>query len=201
MIEINLVPENLRKTRRGAAQTKKPLVEGQAGLPQQAIVTILSIFTAFLIGLLIAGQVYIASQISKRNILKQEHALVEQGRKNVEKIIKEMGELKERVKILEKVVGVKTIVWAEKLNEVSDHLPRGVWLTKVALEAKFLVIEGSAVSKTKTEIADIHALTGKLKTSKIFMANLKDLELDMIKTRAVENTSVADFKIKAQLAK
>ncbi len=197
MIEINLVPENMRKNRR--AQTAATAVEVSSGLPQHVIYGILGVFTAILVVLVIVFQVVITTQISKRNYFKKEFAAIDKQRENVKKIKKEMEELKERVKTLEKVVGNRTIVWAQKLNEISDHLPRGVWLTKVALEAKFLIVEGSAVSKTKSEITDIHALTGKLKASKSFMENLKSLELDMIKARAVDNLSVADFKIKAQL--
>lgn len=199
MIEINLVPENMRKSRRVQTSAAAPRVS--AGLPGPVVFTVLGGFTLFLIVLLLAFQVYLATQISKRNDLKQQLASIEQQRTNIEKIKKEMKELKERVKTFEKVVGITTILWAQKLNEISDNLPRGVWLTKVALEANFLIIEGSAVSKVKTEIADIHTFTGKLKSNKSFMANLKTLELDMIKAHKVENLSVADFKIKAELAK
>ncbi len=197
MIEINLVPENMRKNRR--AQAAAVTNEVSSGLPQHVIYGILGVFTAILVVLVIVFQVIVTTQISKRNYFKKEMAAIEKQRENIQKIKKEMEQLKERVKTFEKVVGTHTVVWAQKLNEISDHLPRGVWLTKVALEGKFLIVEGSAVSKTKTEIADIHALTGKLKASQSFMANLKSLELDMIKAHNVENLSVADFKIKAQL--
>jgi Tfp pilus assembly protein PilN len=199
MIDINLIPESMRKNRRAkmvAAATSAP-----AGLSKSSIFGLLGAFTALLILALLGCQGYLALQISKRNNLKKQLADIEQARKNVELTIKEIKDLNVRVKTLEKVVGERTILWAEKLNEISDNLPRGVWLTKVALEAQFLVLEGSAVSKMKTEIADIHILTGKLKTSKSFMVNLKSLELDMIKARNVDNLSVADFKIRAELEK
>ncbi len=199
MIEINLVPENMRKTRRAQAPAASAKVS--TGLPQHVVFGILGAWTTFLIILLLVFQVFLATQISKRNKLKEDLASMDQARENIEKIKKEMKELKERVKTYEKVIGTTTTLWAEKLNEISDNLPRSVWLTKVALEAKFFIVEGSAVSKMKTEIADIHALVGKLKTSKSFMADLKNLELDMIKAHNVENLSVADFKIKAALAK
>ncbi len=199
MIDINLIPESMRKNRR--AKTVVAATSAPAGLPKSVIFGLLGAFTALLILALLGCQGYLALQISKRNNLKKKLADIEQARKNVELTIKEIKDLNVRVKTLEKVVGGRTILWAEKLNEISDNLPRGVWLTKVALEAQFLVLEGSAVSKMKTEIADIHILTGKLKTSKSFMLNLKSLELDMIKARNVDNLSVADFKIRAELEK
>ncbi|MCB9757185.1 MAG: PilN domain-containing protein [Candidatus Omnitrophica bacterium] len=202
MIDINLVPENMRKNRRSkAVAATSPSSAVVTGLPQTVVFGILGAFTALLILVLLGCQGYLALQISKRNNLKKQLADIEQARKNVEVTIKEIKDLNVRVKTLEKVVGGRTILWAEKLNEISDNLPRGVWLTKVALEAQFLVLEGSAVSKMKTEIADIHLLTGKLKSDKNFMVNLKSLELDMIKARNVDNLSVADFKIKAELEK
>ncbi len=199
MIEINLVPEHLRKKRRVQSASATAGSSPRTGLPIGVIVGIIGFFTGILIVGLIIFQVFLAVQISKRNNLKSQLAGMEQERNNVEKIIKEMKELKDRLKTLEKVIGTSTVLWAEKLNDVSDNLPRGVWLTKVGLEGNFFVVEGSAVSKMKTEIADVHALTGKLKSSKSFMASLKNLDLDMIKARTVGTLSVADFKIKAEL--
>lgn len=199
MIDINLVPENMRKNRR--SKTVAVSSAAVTGLPQTVVFGILGAFTVLLIIALLGCQGYLALQISKRNNLKKQLADIEQARKNVEMTIQDIKNLNVRVKTLEKVVGGRTILWAEKLNEISDNLPRGVWLTKVALEAQYLVLEGSAVSKMKTEIADIHILTGKLKGNKGFMANLKSLELDMIKARNVDNLSVADFKIRAELEK
>lgn len=199
MIDINLVPENLRKKRR-----VQPVViqeEVQSGLPKETIFTILGVFAGLLVAAVLVFQYYVSRQIAQRNELRQQMEAINKDKKNIENIIKEKKDLDGRVKTFEKVVGTQTVVWAEKLNEISDNLPRSIWLTKVALESDSLIIEGSAVSKLKTEISDIHSLTGKLKSSDIFMSNLKDLELEQIKTRPVNALSVADFRIKAVLIK
>lgn len=194
MIEINLVPEQLRKKRRAAA-----IVESSGGLPKEAIIGIVGAFTFVLILVFIAVQTYAGLQVAKRNNLKQQMAAIDADKKNVEKVIAEMKSLKERAKTLETVVAPYAIFWAEKINTVSNELPRGVWLTKLALEDKYLIIEGSAVSKTKTEISDIHLFMGRLKANKEYMAKLKNLDLDMIKARPVDTLTVADFKIKAEI--
>lgn len=198
MIEINLVPENLRKKRRAqAAAVAGPTV----GLPKEVILGMLGAFTALLIVLLLVFQGFIAMQIHKRNNLKKEHESIAGEKKNVDTVMKEMKDLKERAKTLESVAGAKPVRWSEKLNNLSDSLPRSIWLTKVALEGKYLIVEGSAVSKTKSEISDVHVLIGKLRSSKTFMTNLNNLELDVIKARNVDGLPIADFTIRAAIEK
>ncbi len=199
MIEINLVPEILRKKKRAASSA---VVAGpSSGLPKEAIFGIIGGFVAILVVLSLAIQVFITTRIAARNSLKKQLEEVAAPKKNIDRIMNEMKVLKTRSKTLEDVVGKKQVTIAAKLNEISDHLPRGVWLTKVAMEGKYFIIEGSAVSKTGSEIADIHALAGSLKESKLFMSGLKNLELDMIKARTGETLPIADFTMKAEIAK
>lgn len=195
MIDINLVPENLRKKKRQAAPSAP-----SKGLPKEVLIGIIggSVFLLVLFSLGI--QAFITIKIAKRNELKKQSDEIAPGKKNVDQVKKELAEMKVKVKTYEDALGKQQLFVAPKLNVLSDSLPRGIWLTKVALEGKFFIIEGSAVSKTKTEISEIHALASSLKESKEFMANLKNLELDMIKARSVDNLSVADFTIKAETA-
>ena len=197
MIEINLVPENLRKKRRGPVVTPGPVT----GLPKEALIGTAGGFVALLIVLSLILQGYITMRVFNRNALKKGVDSIAAAKTNVEKVIDEMKQIKGRVKTLEDVVGRRKISVAQKLNELSDNLPRGVWLTKVAMEGKFFIIEGSAASKAKSEINDVHALAANLKASKNFMENFKNLEVNMIKARSVEGLPIADFTIKAELAK
>lgn len=194
MIEINLVPEQLRKKRRAAA-----MVESLGGLPKELILGIVVAFTLVLILVFLGFQAYAGLRIAKRNDFNRQLAAIDAEKKNVEKVLAEMKTLKERAKTLETVVAPYNIFWAEKINVVSNEVPRGVWLTKLALEDKYLIIEGSAVSKTKSEITDIHSFMARLKANKDFMTKLKNLDLDMIKARNVDTLTVADFKIKAEI--
>jgi len=195
MIEINLVPEQYRKKRRAAT-----IVESSGGLPKEVMIGIVGAFTFVLILVFLGFQAYIGLRVAKRNNLQQQLAAIDTEKKNVDKVITEMKALKERAKTFETVAAPYAIFWAEKINVVSNELPRGVWLTKFALEGDYLIIEGSAVSKVKSEISDIHSFMGKLKANKEFMTKLKNLDLDMIKARNVETLTVADFKIKAEVA-
>ena len=194
MIEINLVPEQLRKKRRAAA-----IVESVGGLPKEVMIGLVGAFTFVLIIILLVFQGYVALRVASRNDLKRQLAAIDQEKQNVENVIKEMKTLKERAKTLETVVAPYAIFWAEKINVLSNELPRGVWLTKFALEGQSVIIEGSAVSKVKSEITDIHSFMGKLKSNKEFMSKLKNLDLEMIKARNVETLTVADFKITAEI--
>ena len=96
-------------------------------------------------------------------------------------------------------MGGERIFWSQKLNEISDSLPRGVWLNKIILSGETLLIQGSAVSKDTTEMVHVHNFTSNLKNLKNFRSYFNDIELELIKTRKVNVTQIADFTIKGSL--
>lgn len=194
MIDINLVPEQYRKKRRAAA-----IVESVGGLPKEVMIGLVGAFTVVLIIVFLIFQGYVALRVASRNDLKRQLAAIDKEKQNVENVIKEMKALKDRARTLETVAAPYAIFWAEKINVISNELPRSIWLTKFALEGQSVIIEGSAVSKMKTEITDIHSFMGKLKANKEFMNKLRNLDLEMIKARNVETLTVADFKITAEV--
>lgn len=201
MIEINLVPEQLRKKKRAANNASTANAAPSSGLSKEATIGILIGFVVLLVLASIGLQGFITVKVMSRNELKKQEDEIAPGKKNVEKMIDDMKTVKAKVKTLEDVLGKKQVFMAQKLNEVSDHLPRSVWLTKIAFENDRFIIEGSAVSKTRTEINDVHMLATRLKESKLFMEHLRNLEVEMIKTRNEDSLAVADFTIKAELEK
>lgn len=196
MIEINLIPEHLRKKRRSVAEPR--IV---TGLPKEATIGIIGGFLGILVLFSLLLQIYLGVKIAQRNHLKKKMEELGAAKVNVEKVIQDIKTTQARLKTLEQVTGGRTIFWAPKLNEISDNIPRGIWLTKVSLEGRALVIEGSSVSKTKSEITDIHSFANNLKNSKMFMENCANIEVGMIKARGADTLSIADFTLRADLAK
>mgnify|MGYP001589458327 CR=1 FL=1 len=196
MIEINLVPEQVRKKRRSLASAAV-----SRSVPTAAGMGLVAGFLVFLAIASLGLQLFIGERIKTRNSLKQEMDSLGGAKTNVDTLIKDVREAQGRVKNFEEVFGGKKVAWAPKLNEISESLPRGVWLTKVALEDNTLVIQGSSVSKLRTEMSDVHSFTANLKSSKKFMTDFSNIEVGLIKTRTIESLPVAEFTIKADLRK
>ena len=120
-------------------------------------------------------------------------------KENVDAVISEMRIFQGKYRAIENIAENGNLSWAQKLNILSDSLPRGVWLKKVALEDDMFFIEGSAVSKAGTEIISIHHLTSNLKKNDHFTQHFTDIELGSIQRRKINNVEIADFIITMKL--
>jgi len=100
---------------------------------------------------------------------------------------------------VENIRGHDWLSWSRKLNAISDNLPRGIWLDWVGMDGKVLLIRGTSVSKSNTEIISIHNFTENLSKSADFMLGLRNVETGLIKSRNIASTPVADFSISAEL--
>jgi Tfp pilus assembly protein PilN len=193
MIEINLVPEHLRKKR-------KPRLRGPSqGLPRETVIAIIVGVVILVVCAHIFLQVLIAVRFMEYKKYAQEKESIVEQKTNVDRIVHELRRAQGNLKAIEKVIGDRWILWSQKLNSVSDNIPRGVWLTKITLEKDILRLEGSAVSKDKTEMINVHSLTSNLKNHNDFAGHFRSIELGLIKTRKIIGTVVADFTITATL--
>lgn len=195
MIEINLVPQQSGK------RWKPRSPEGQGVfLPKE---TLIGLGGGFLVLLLLGHgflQWGVADRIAKYKEYERQWEEISSAKANVDQIIGEAKYLRGKVKSLEDVLGGETISWPRKLNEISDHLPRGVWLSRITLSAdNALLIKGSAVSKDRTEMINVHNFTSNLKNFKSFADRFSNIELELIKSRKIAATQIADFTIRADL--
>ena len=194
MIEINLVPEHLRKKRK----KNTPADADTRQISQKNMISWISGTINVLLCIHVPLQILImfkTIQYQKHEQLKD--AMATQG-KNVNDIVTKLKELQEKVKSMQGIAGKREISWSEKLNEISDNLPRGAWLSRIALEKDVLIIQGSALLKDETKMS-IHSFTSNLKGSAGFMEDFLDIEPGLIKRRDIVNTSVQDFTITANL--
>lgn len=193
MIEINVVPQELRKKK------KKRLLPGGVEIPPEVIIG--SIGGLFFL-LILAHIGLLALNISKmkeHKQLKQEWQAILPHKEKVDGVVNNMRQLQNKHKAVVEVTGGEPINWAQKLNMISNELPRGVWLTKIALTDEMLFIEGSAISKNQDELINVHKYTSNLKRQKKFMADLTELELGSIQRRTERGIDVADFLITTKL--
>ena len=114
-------------------------------------------------------------------------------------VIAELRSIQNKLKAVKEVTEEKKILWAEKLNQISDSLPRGVWLKELSLVDDALMIQGSAVSKENDEILSVHKFASNLKGNENFKKNFSEIEMAIHKTHKLGMTSIADFSIDAGL--
>ncbi len=194
-IEINLIPPNLRKKKKGgiANGINIPLevLIGSAGA--LLVLLVLAHFSLLFINM---------NELAKYRELQKEWKSILPAKENVEVVISELRGLQERDKAIKAILDDKTrIIWSQKLNILSDSLPKGVWLRKIVLNEEMFLIEGSAISRQKKEMINVHRLTANLKKEENFLNYLSDLELDAIQRRRIKKIEIADFIITTKLQK
>jgi Tfp pilus assembly protein PilN len=186
MIDINLIAPHLRKK-------EKSRLLGKMNIPLE-----------FIIGcggglLVLLGVIHVLllfiniGKLAQHKALQKQWETMRPGKENVDSVVSEMRLFQGKYQAIEDISGKSSLSWAQKLNILSNSLPRGVWLKKIALNEKMLFIEGSAISKETTEIISIHHLTSNLKGEGAFLEHFTDLELGSIQRRKIKNVEIADF--------
>ncbi len=168
MIEVNLLPLSLREKRR------------RIELPP---VTFIIVGGGILALLLLSSAVLAGSTHLRRSRLQKVEEEFESLKPESEKIayLKDKKQkLGKKMAVIEQLVD-KQILWARKLNELSNLIPSRVWLTSLFIEerslktgssenetkrGKFLVIKGVAISRGEGE-------TGELKLVGDFMERIR----------------------------
>ncbi|MFA5089262.1 MAG: PilN domain-containing protein [Candidatus Omnitrophota bacterium] len=192
MIDINLVPQHLRKRK------NKNLGAGLS-IPKETVVGIGGGFIVLLVFVHLLLQFVIFSKYSQHKNLEQKWQEILPAKTRADVVTNDLRILQTKLKSLQGIVGKEQLTWAKVLNEISDHVPRGVWLRQIAFDGDILFIEGSAVSKGKDEMINVHRFASNLNGQGEFLNKLADLEVGSIQRRKINNTEIADFSIKAKL--
>jgi len=188
MIEINLLPEELRKKKAEPAFSLNVESEklrfwgigGSAGL------------LVFLVAVLFLGSFIRQAQI-KSLIAKEKNFSAKLG--ELDSINKEIGALKIKMSVLDQLTKRK-FLWAEKLNQLSDLILPGIWFTRVYTDTENrLIIEGSVISKSEEAMASVGKFMKNLKDSGNFFRDFNNIKLESVQRKNREEMDIVDFKI------
>ena len=209
MIELNLLPEELKK--------KKKRIE----LPEIPFIPIglVLIGTLVVIQLLLSGWVAITrAQISSLEKAWQELA---PKRTELDSIKKKISTTSKKAQVIEYLID-KRMSWARLLGELGDSVTSNIWLTSLSYDEKIetpakktsrgssknktkaepkiyktstLTISGSASGKGEEGTAYIARFIQSLKNNKDFFKNFSDVELVSIKQGSVADQDVMNFKL------
>lgn len=191
MIEINFIPLSQRKRKRA--------VSGGFNIPLEIVVGAGGGLLMLLVATHIVFLFINIAKFSHHKMLEKQWAQILPAKQNVDSVVSQLKALREKSTALENLTAKHNISWAQKLNILSDSLPRGVWLKKLALNENAFFIEGSAISRQKNEMINVHSLAANLKADEQFLVGLKEIELGSIQSRNIQTVEVADFLITAEL--
>ncbi|MCA9399875.1 MAG: PilN domain-containing protein [Candidatus Omnitrophica bacterium] len=164
-------------------------------IPLEVVIGSVGGVLLILIGVHIIFIVLIASKFAHHESLKKEWAAIKPTKDKVDTIITEMKALQKSYKSITEISGEDGIRWSRKLNNISDSLPRGVWLRKIAINEESFNIQGSAISKRADEMINVHTFTSALKQQKGFMDDFSQFDLGSIQRKTISNTEIAEFSI------
>ncbi len=167
--------------------------------PKEVIIGLVGGFFAVLIIISVLLQITIFLKVAHLKALRKQWQEMTPTKANVDRVTGQMRMLQAKIKSMESVVGADPVHWAPKLYEISESLPRGVWLSRIVTNKQRLVIEGSAMSKGKDEMISVHTFASNLKNRDPFMKNLDDLEVGSIQRKSIKNVGIASFSITTKI--
>jgi Tfp pilus assembly protein PilN len=186
MIEINLLPEEFRKKESPFKLNLdidrfKVWIAGGIG----AILVLLIIFLS--LGLFIRK-----FQINK--LLTKEKGF-SYRLSQIEGVNKEISVLKVKMSVLDELTK-RRFLWARKLNQLSDLMLPGIWLTHVYTDSENrFMIEGSVISKSEEEMASVGKFMKNIKEDVEFFKDFRNIKLESVQRNNRNNMDIVDFKI------
>ena len=188
MIEINLLPEELRKKKSEPAfnlnieaeKLKFLAIGGAVGI--LLLIVIVLFFGSFIRG----------AQINR--LLAREKKFSDRLSK-IDSINKEITVLKTKMGVLDQLTKRK-FLWAEKFNQLSDLVLPGIWFTRVYTDFENrLIIEGSVISKSEEAMAFVGKFMKNIKDDQRFFSDFKNIKLESVQRKNKDERDVVDFKI------
>lgn len=187
MIEINFLPAKYRKR-----NIQLPDLSEVKAVP-----IIIGAFS-FLIGLYLILSVILAVKTGALNKLNNEWQAMLADKQNVDEIKKEIKYFKNKSDFIDKLIGGR-LLWAKKLNQLSDLMPDGIWLENLELgerkSKRALILKGNVFSRGKEETALIGDFIKSLRDNKDFFADFSDIESESIKRHKLGETEVMEFNL------
>ncbi|MFA5200038.1 MAG: PilN domain-containing protein [Candidatus Omnitrophota bacterium] len=192
MIEINLLPEDLRIKVR-TKNTEAAVVKTAAVLKQDlffiyAIPAILGIFVVLHLYFAVAVMLKNGKLIS----LNKKWLEMEPQKKVFDEFNKEFSAASADAGMAQGLIS-KRVGWTQKLNKLSLNLPSGVWFNEISTNSKGITIQGSVISLEKEEIHLINKFMDNLKADTGFSKDFSGFELSNVQKRQIEGYEVADF--------
>lgn len=177
MIEINLLPKNLRKA------------EKKINVPYKAYIILLAVLLFFLHVFLFS--LGIIERVQVNGFTRAWDDLSPQS--------KDSAQTREQIKVFEADIDVmknlfaRKVVLTELFSSLNASVPKGLWLERLSYSKDGLVIQGSVISLTQNEMTIIGKFLQSLKGSNVFSSVFSKIELTSVQRRMIKTYDVVDF--------
>jgi Tfp pilus assembly protein PilN len=194
MIEINLLPEELRVKIKGRAAETVKEVTPSALLGERLLIYLIPAVLGLLILTHFCLTVLLVIKNTELASLNRKWSNLANQRKSLEEFNQEFSGNEQYAGFLQQQVAQR-ILWAQKLNELSLQLPAGVWFNEISINSGNLTVRGSVISLEKNEVGLLNKLLDNLKATTAFAKDFTNLELNNLQKRTIGGYDIADFVI------
>ena len=180
MIEINLLPEELRK--------KKIKIN----IPTEG----LWIIVPSVIGIFVFVHLLLATLVLVKNIqyksLNKRWLSSSSSKQEVDSWKREFNLVSQDTRTISNLTQQR-LVYSGKLKIMSDVLPSGIWFTRLSVQKKSLILEGSIVSLEADHMSTLRDYIEKLKNNPDFFSDFRSLKLGPVRMREFKGYQIMDF--------
>lgn len=187
MIEINLLPEDRRPRKASPADEKFFM----------SLLVIPLVILALVVSHAYLGVMYIVKS-SRVNVLSAAWKQMEPERVKLEGMKNKIAASSSDARAVNDILSNR-IVYAEKLQKLSEYLPSGIWFNDIFFSRKELIVKGSVVSLRQDELELISSLRDAMVNDKDFMKNFNSVEMGPVQRRSIGTYEVLDFIFTAQV--
>ncbi len=192
MIKLNFIPEQQRPN------NAQFVGDDLGGVPAEVIVG----GVVALVGFLMAAHLFLAMvagyKFASYKILQVRWDMMGADKKAYDEVTGELKQLQAKMATLQPITSSQTLHWVNLLNDISDSVPKSVWIRQLSFDKGQLVIQGSSVSKMKNEMVEAGNFVSALKERRSIKENFVSVDIESIQRRENTTVSIADFLLKAK---
>jgi len=188
MIEINLLPEEIRK-KKGLSFRLDIEMMGKVKFLAGGLVLGALIFLIVILS--------IGSSLRKKQVMRLmlEEQNISAQRSDVEALNKELAVLKTKMGVLDQLTS-RGFLWAQKLNELSNMILPGIWFTRIHTDSgQRFIIEGSVISKKEKAMASVGKFMKNIREDRTFFRDFRGIKLENVQRKTIDKRDVVDFRI------
>lgn len=195
MIELNLLPKEMRRKKRKMELPAIPFLQIAIG-----IVAVLVVCHILIVTLLF----FRGGSLKK---LKAEWESMQPQKEATDKVAKETNELEKRIAAIRKIAK-PDISWTRLLSGLNQGMIPGIWLSNLNLKFQgrpyspktggnptTLVLTGYALGKSEVGTASVARLINSLKRSKNFSEYFSEIELESMNAKEFQGEEAMFFRL------
>ncbi len=173
-------------------------MDGIGPVPLEAVLGIFAAAAAGLLAVHLVMMAFTAGKLVQQGMLSVRWNSLASEKKVLDDISSETKSLQTKMNALRPITSVQIVSWGRLLNDISDSVPKGVWLRQIRFEGTSLTIDGSAISKMRDEMIITNNFVAALKDRASVRAGFTGIDVDSISRRGKTALSIADFSLKAR---